>query len=162
MRIILGINYTPEGCGGRVAGRCGASSCSTSCLVTAGWSLSPAPLWRKAGGVARTCWSEVREVQRSHIFFCPLFQHLLSERLRLSASGEPNWGPPWNPMYITALMYGGFHGGPQLGPPDAERRQSLGQQMLNATVGINGLKIKSLTARKKPAHSLEWAAKYWD
>ena len=27
-------------------------------------------------------------------------------------------------------MYGGFQGGPQLGPPDAERRQSLGQQML--------------------------------
>ena len=29
--------------------------------------------------------------------------------------------------YISAVMYGGFQGGPQLGPPDAERRQSLGQ-----------------------------------
>ena len=32
---------------------------------------------------------------------------------------------------VSALMYGGFQGGPQLGPPDAERRQSLGQQMLD-------------------------------
>ena len=27
----------------------------------------------------------------------------------------------------SAVMYGGFQGGPQLGPHDAERRQSLGQ-----------------------------------
>ena len=27
----------------------------------------------------------------------------------------------------SAVMYGGFQGGPQLGPPDAERRQSLEQ-----------------------------------
>ena len=31
-------------------------------------------------------------------------------------------------------MYGGFQGGPQLGPPDAERRQSLGEQMLERWV----------------------------
>ena len=29
--------------------------------------------------------------------------------------------------YDSAVMYGGFQGGPQLGPPDAERHQSLGQ-----------------------------------
>ena len=28
---------------------------------------------------------------------------------------------------VSAVMYGGFQGGPQLGLPDAERRQSLGQ-----------------------------------
>ena len=33
-------------------------------------------------------------------------------------------------VYTVRLVYGGFQGGPQLGPPDAERRQSLGQQML--------------------------------
>ena len=27
----------------------------------------------------------------------------------------------------TAVMYRGFQEGPQMGPPDAERRQSLGQ-----------------------------------
>ena len=39
-----------------------------------------------------------------------------------------------NPRYVEipqydsgAVMYGGFQGGPQLGPHDAERRQSLGQ-----------------------------------
>ena len=32
-------------------------------------------------------------------------------------------------------MYGGFQGGPQLGPPDAERRQSLGQQMCCRLIG---------------------------
>ena len=31
-------------------------------------------------------------------------------------------------------MYGGFQGGPQLGPPDAERRQSLGQQMFKNSI----------------------------
>ena len=28
---------------------------------------------------------------------------------------------------VSAVMYGEFQGGPQLGPPEAERRQSLGQ-----------------------------------
>ena len=36
---------------------------------------------------------------------CPPFQHLLSERLRLSASGGPNQGPPWNPPYISACCH---------------------------------------------------------
>ena len=30
-------------------------------------------------------------------------------------------------IHHLILMYGGFQGGPQLGPQDAERRQSLGQ-----------------------------------
>ena len=33
-------------------------------------------------------------------------------------------------QYDSAVMYGVFQGGPQLGSHDAERRQSLGQQML--------------------------------
>ena len=32
-----------------------------------------------------------------------------------------------NILKNSAVMYGGFQGGPQLGPHDAERRQSLGQ-----------------------------------
>ena len=47
---------------------------------------------------------------------CPPFQHLLSERL-------------------TSL---GIMGAPRV-PPLGRETQSLGQQMLNATVGINGL-----------------------
>ena len=35
---------------------------------------------------------------------------------------------------LQSLMYGGFQGDPQLGPPDAERRQSLGQQMLERVI----------------------------
>ena len=32
-----------------------------------------------------------------------------------------------SPQYDSAVMYGGFQVSPQLVPPDAERRQSLGQ-----------------------------------
>ena len=39
----------------------------------------------------------------------------------------PSQVPPQSPQYDSAVMYGGFQGGPQLGPPDAERLQSLGQ-----------------------------------
>ena len=36
-------------------------------------------------------------------------------------------GPVMVDLNDTAVMYGEFQGGPQLAPPDAERRQSLGQ-----------------------------------
>ena len=54
--------------------------------------------------------------------------------------------PDDNPLLTTtctgnffSLMYGGFQGGPQLFPHDAERRQSLGQQMLErwAKIALN-------------------------
>ena len=35
--------------------------------------------------------------------------------------------PCFSIAYDSAVMCGGFQGGPQLGPPDAERRQSLEQ-----------------------------------
>ena len=43
---------------------------------------------------------------------------------------EEIWTAAGVPAEQVSLMYGGFQGGPQLGPPDAERRESLGQQIL--------------------------------
>ena len=34
-------------------------------------------------------------------------------------------GSPSTPSYLSAVMFGGFEGGPQLGPHSAESRQSL-------------------------------------
>ena len=46
---------------------------------------------------------------------------------------------PLKPLqYDSAEMYGGFQGGPQLVPPDAERRQSLGQLEVSVTVFLSG------------------------
>ena len=43
------------------------------------------------------------------------------------SQGGSQMGPLMRPEHHSTVTYGGFQGGPQLGPPDAERRQSLGQ-----------------------------------
>jgi len=54
-------------------------------------------------------------------------------------------------------MYGGFQWGPQLGPPDAERRQSLGQQMLDrAIVQQHGFETLP-TSQQYGIEGLRWA-----
>ena len=52
----------------------------------------------------------------------------LSERLAcLGITGDKLRASLKLPVHHSTVTYGGFQGGPQLGPPDAERRQSLGQ-----------------------------------
>ena len=62
--------------------------------------------------------------------FFPLFQHVLSEILRSL------------PIVLSEhyRLWGGLRGAPEV-PPLCRETQSLGQQMLNAPVGINGLII---------------------
>ena len=75
---------------------------------------------------------------------CPPFKHLLSERIKsLGLMGEPRVPAPLTPFRddsalraLSALR--GLRGAPEV-PPLNRETQSLGQQMLNAPVGINGL-----------------------
>jgi len=72
---------------------------------------------------------------------CPPFQHFLSERLTsfgiMGTSGAP-LKPLSDDSALRALSsLRGLRGAPEV-PPLCRETQSLGQQMLNATVGING------------------------
>ena len=78
--------------------------------------------------------------------FCPTFQHLLSERLTsLGIMGAPRTSlkPLRDDSALRALSsQRGLRGAPEV-PPLCRETQSLGQQMLNATVGISGLNLET-------------------